>query len=420
MKILVIGSGGREHALCFRLSKSPRVEKIYCAPGNGGISQHAECVTLDDFPTIANFCKNQAIDLVVVGPEQYLVDGLADFLRAENIVVFGPSQKAAQLEGSKGFMKDICHKYNIPTAKYARFSNAKDAKEYLAQQTLPIVIKADGLAAGKGVIIAQQREEAEQTVDEMFSGKFGSAGNEIIIEEFMQGEEISFFALCDGKTAVEFGSAQDHKAVGDGDTGPNTGGMGAYTPAPIATPDLRAHIMQEIIFPTLKAMQQEGMPYEGVLFAGLMITKSGPRLIEFNCRFGDPETQSLMMLLDDDLAEILFEAAKGKLLTRPVKFHSGAALCVVMAAEGYPGEYVKNTEIKGLNEAAKVTDVEIFHAGTKASADKILAIGGRVLGVTAFGKDVKTAQALAYQAVDKIDWQAGFCRRDIGWRAIEV
>lgn len=418
MKVLVIGSGGREHALCMALKRSPSVDSIYCAPGNGGIAEVAQLVALPTAREAQTFCQVEKIELVIIGPEQPLVEGWADTLRAGGIRVFGPSAKAAQLEGSKGFTKDICAKYGIPTGAYGRFSDVAEAKAYLAHQSMPIVIKADGLAAGKGVVIATRRREAERVVEEMFAGKFGEASRSIVIEEFLEGEEISFFALCDGETAVEFGSAQDHKAVGEGDTGPNTGGMGTYAPAPLMTQPLRAEVMERIILPTVKAMKKEGMPFTGVLFAGLMITREGPKVIEYNARFGDPETQVLMARIDEDLGSLLYQAASGKLPARPVKFRKEAALCVVMAANGYPGDYVKGTEIKGIDAAAETADVAVYHAGTLAKDGKILASGGRVLGITALGATVAQAQTKAYAAVDKIDWPEGFCRRDIGWRAV--
>ena len=418
MKVLVIGSGGREHALCFGLKNSPSVSAVFCAPGNAGIAEHADCVNLGDHDAIIAFCKLQGVDLVVVGPEQPLVDGLADDLRAANINTFGCSAKAAQLEGSKGFTKDICAKYNIPTGAYGRFENAASAKSYLADKDYPIVIKADGLAAGKGVIIAQDETEAFTAIDEMFGGKFGDASSEIVIEAFLEGEELSFFALADGERAVEFGSAQDHKAVGEGDTGPNTGGMGTYAPAPMVTDALRTQIMERIITPTVKAMKAEGMPFHGVLFAGLMITKNGPELIEYNVRFGDPEAQVLMARLDDDLGKILYAAASGELPEKPVNFRDEAALCVVLASKGYPESYEKGTEIKNIEAASAMDGVTVFHAGTKMDGETLTAIGGRVLGVTALGADVAAAQTNAYNAVDTIAWENGFCRRDIGWRAV--
>lgn len=417
LNILVLGSGGREHALCDAFMRSASAGNIWCAPGNAGIAQLVTCVNLPTCNDVVKFCQDNSIDLVMVGPEQPLVDGWADALRAANIRVFGPSAKAAQLEGSKGFTKDILAKYNIPTGSYQRFHEAAPAKAYLQSQTLPIVIKADGLAAGKGVIIATSIEEAETTIDEMFAGKFGDASKEIVIEEFLDGEEVSFFALCDGNTAVEFGSAQDHKRVGDGDTGPNTGGMGTYTPAPVVTDPIRDIIMRDIILPTVHAMKAEGMPFQGVLFCGLMIGNKGPQVIEYNVRFGDPEAQVLLARLDDDLADILYRAAGGELPARPLNFRPEAAVCVVMASNGYPDAYQKGTIIRGLDAANATTGVKVLHAGTALQNGEIVAVGGRVLGVTALGKDVKEAQTRAYEAVDKIDWKEGFCRRDIAWRA---
>ena len=417
MNILVIGSGGREHALCYGLHNSPSVKNIFCATGNAGIAKYAECIAISSQTEIIDFTKNNEIDLVVIGPEQPLVDGLSDALRAENINVFGCSRAAAELEGSKGFTKDLCAKYNIPTGAYGRFKNAGDAHDYLKTQTIPIVIKADGLAAGKGVVIAGSMAEATQTIDEMFGGKFGKASDEIVIEEFLEGEEISFFALSDGETAVEFGSAQDHKRAYDGDKGPNTGGMGAYSPAPIMTQKLKNEIMQNIILPTVAAMKAENTPFSGVLFAGLMITKTGPQLIEYNVRFGDPEAQVLMALLDEDLGKILYAVAKGQLPDKHIKFKDKSAICVVMASNGYPASYEKNTEIKNLTAVEGLDDIIVFHAGTKLDGNKLLAIGGRVLGITAIGDDIKQAKAKAYAAIDKIDWAEGFYRKDIAWRA---
>jgi phosphoribosylamine--glycine ligase len=419
MNILVIGSGGREHALVKALKRSKKSKKIFCAPGNAGIAKEATCIDLNGSDNIVSFCKKEFIDLVVIGPEQPLVDGLADDLRDAEIRVFGPSQGAAQLEASKGFTKDICAKYNIPTGAYGRFTEIEPAIEYLSTLPMPIVIKADGLAAGKGVVICTRRREAERVIEEMFAGKFGKASESIVIEEFLDGEEISFFALCDGNTAVEFGSAQDHKAVGEGDTGPNTGGMGTYCPAPIVTQALRKQIMRDIIQPTVEAMKAEGMPYTGILFAGLMITREGPKLIEYNVRFGDPEAQVLLTRLEDDLAELLSKAAEGKLPKKPITFTSKAALCVVMASSGYPGTYEKGTEIRDISQAESMSVVIVYHAGTTEKDGTLLATGGRVLGVTALGRDVSEAQQRAYQAVDSIDWPNGFCRRDIGWRAVQ-
>ncbi len=417
LNILVLGTGGREHALCDALTRSASTGKVWCATGNAGIAQIVECVAIKDVDACVAFCQANKVDLVVVGPEQPLVDGWTDALRAANVRVFGPSAQAAQLEGSKGFTKDMLAKYNIPSGSYQRFSESAPAKAYLKSQSLPIVIKADGLAAGKGVVIALSKDEAETTIDEMFAGKFGDASREIVIEEFLDGEEVSFFALCDGETAVEFGSAQDHKRVGDGDTGPNTGGMGTYCPAPVVTDCIRDIIMKDIILPTVHAMKAEGMPFQGVLFCGLMIGSKGPQVIEYNVRFGDPEAQVLLARLDDDLADILYRAAGGELPNRPLKFKPDAAVCVVMASKGYPENYVKGTVIRGIEKAETLAGIKVYHAGTTLQNGELVAVGGRVLGVTALGKDVKAARAQAYKAVDNIDWPEGFCRRDIAWRA---
>lgn len=421
MNILVIGSGGREHAMVQGLKRSHHTKKIYVLPGNGGINLEAEQVkiSVDDFAGIADFCKNNKIALVVVGPEAPLVAGIVDYLDEQDIRVFGPSKKAAQLEGSKQFMKDIAKKYGMPTAEYEKFSDAESAKKYIREKGAPIVVKTDGLAAGKGVTVARTVDEAIEAVDEMFGGKFGDAGKKIVIEEFLEGEEASFFAISDGGFAIPFGSAQDHKAVGEGDTGPNTGGMGTYSPAPVVTKEIHEEIMQKMITPLVEGMRRDGMPYKGVIFAGVMITKNGPKLLEYNIRFGDPEAQSLIPRYEGDLVELLMSAADGNLRDVNVKLSDKTALCVVMAANGYPGDYEKNTEIKNLDVAAKEKDVMIFHAGTKFENDKFYATGGRVLGVTAIGRDILDAQQKAYKAVDKIDWKGGFCRRDIGWRAVE-
>lgn len=421
MNVLVIGSGGREHALCWKLAQSDQLDTLYCAPGNGGIADVASCVSLnvDDHDAVIAFCREQDIRLVVVGPEQPLVDGIADSLRAAQIRVFGPSQAAAELEGSKGFMKDLCAKYDIPTAAYARFTDAEAAKVYVRQQGAPIVVKTDGLAAGKGVTVAMTEQEAIDAIDANFAGRFGDAGLELVIEEFMQGEEASFFALTDGKTALAMVTAQDHKAVGDGDTGPNTGGMGAYSPAPVMTDALCQQVMTDIIQPTIDAFNAEGIPYQGVLYAGLMITETGPRLIEYNIRFGDPECQVLMTRMKSDLLPVLVALADGDLGDNTLEWHDQVALVVVMAAQGYPGSYEKNTVIEGIADANAVAGVTVLHAGTKAEDGRILATGGRVLGVTATGATVSEAQARAYQGVDRITWPEGFCRRDIGWRAVE-
>ena len=421
MNVLVIGGGGREHALCWKLAQSPRLGKLYCAPGNAGIAQVAEIVALNpsDHAAVIAFCRDAAIGLVVIGPEQPLVEGLADALRAEGIRAFGPSAAAAQLEGSKGFTKDLCRAYGIPTAAYARFEAAAAARAYVATHPLPVVIKADGLAAGKGVVIAETLAEAESAVDMMFEGGLGSAGASVVIEEFLTGEEASLFALVDGATAIPFGSAQDHKRVGDGDTGPNTGGMGAYSPAPVLTPELEARAMREIVEPTARAMAASGMPFSGVLYAGLMLTADGPKLIEYNARFGDPECQVLMARLDGDVLDLLLAVAEERLGDVKPAWRDETALVVVMAAEGYPGPPRKGTEIRGV-EVAEATGAVIFHAGTRRDGDgRLLADGGRVLGVTALGESVTEAQARAYAAVDKLDWPGGFCRRDIGWRAVE-
>jgi len=421
--VLVIGSGGREHALCWRLKQSPSVANIFCAPGSGGIAEDAACVTLPTPKDIIAFCKEQGINLVVIGPEQPLVEGLADTLSEAGIPTFGPSAAAAKLEGSKGFMKSICRKYGIPTAAYDCFDHAADAKAFLEGKPYPVVIKADGLAAGKGVIIAQNKSEAEQAIDAMFGGRFGDSGKSVVIEEFLEGEEVSYFALSDGTTAVEFGYAQDHKRVFDGDQGPNTGGMGAYSPAAIMTARLRETVMNTIIQPTVNAMRKEGTLFKGVLFAGLMLTADGPKLIEYNVRFGDPETQVLMARFNADLYKALLACSpvgddKGALDKVRISFADAPALCVVMAANGYPGDYQKGSTINGLDKAARAEGVKVFHAGTVSKDGKIIANGGRVLGVTALGKNIAEAQKKAYEAVDAIDWPEGFCRRDIGWRAI--
>lgn len=424
MKILLVGSGGREHALAWKLRQSPQCEALYCAPGNAGIAQVAKCVPIQigEILELVNFAKNNRIDLVVVGPEAPLVDGLADRLREAGIAVFGASAKAARLEGSKGFMKDLCAKYNIPTAKYGRFTELAKAEQFIRETGAPIVVKADGLAAGKGVIICDTVEQAIAATREMLSGAaFGRAGLEVVIEEFLEGEEVSYFALADGKTILPLTSAQDHKRVGDGDTGPNTGGMGAYSPAHFMTPVLEAQIIKNIVEPTIAGMAAEGCPFTGVLFAGIMVKDGIATLLEHNVRFGDPECQTLMMRLEGDLAQILIAAAKGELagVKDELSWSPDPALCVVMAAQGYPDTYRKNTVIRGLEKAAQVPDAVVFHAGTAFGNDgEILSVGGRVLGVSAHGKSVKQARETAYKAVDAIDWPEGFCRRDIAWRAL--
>jgi phosphoribosylamine--glycine ligase len=421
MNVLLIGAGGREHALAWALSASPLLTKLFCAPGNPGIAEVAQCVPLDpaNHDLIIEYCRDERIDLVVIGPEAPLVAGLGDALGESGIRYFGPTKAAAKLEGSKGFTKDLCRKANIPTAAYGRFMDRKAALTYLAAQPLPIVVKADGLAAGKGVVIATTRQEAEAAVDACFSGAFGIAGAEVVIEEFLEGEEASFFALCDGVTALPLASAQDHKRVGDGDTGPNTGGMGAYSPAPIVTPEMTKRVMREIITPTVKAMADRGTPFKGVLFAGLMITNAGPKLIEYNVRFGDPETQVLMMRLKSDLLAALLATADGVLSNFDLRWSDDTALTVVIAANGYPGTPVKGTEIKGLDAAKQMPGVEIFHAGTRRDGERLLADGGRVLNITALGKTVAEARSAAYAAIARIDWPGGFYRKDIGWRALE-
>ena len=420
MNILILGSGGREHALAWKIAASPLIDRLYCAPGHAGIAPEADCVTLDvaDHTAGIAFCKANKIDLVVVGPEVPLVAGIADDLGAAGIKTFGPSKWAARLEGSKGFTKDLCKANKIPTAAYERFKGAAAAKGYVRKKGAPIVVKADGLAAGKGVVVAETVKEAEDAIDMMFGGGLGQPAWEIVIEDCLVGEEASFFALCDGDTAIALASAQDHKRVGDGDKGPNTGGRGAYSPAPVMTDAMNARVMDEIIQPTVRAMKAMGAPYKGVLFAGLMITKDGPQLIEYNVRFGDPECQVLMLRLKSDLLPALIAACDGQLKHFDLRWSDEAALTVVMAAKGYPGNYSKGSVIEGLDAAARVDDVEIFHAGTKADGDRITANGGRVLNVCALGQTVREAQMRAYSAVDRIKWPDGFCRRDIGWRAI--
>ncbi|WAX94720.1 phosphoribosylamine--glycine ligase [Aminobacter sp. NyZ550] len=419
MNVLLIGSGGREHALAWKIAASPMLTKLYAAPGNPGIAQEAELVALDiaDHAAVAAFCKDKAIGLVVVGPEGPLVAGIGDDLRAAGIRVFGPSRAAAQLEGSKGFTKDLCARYGIPTAAYGRFDNAADARAYVEKMGAPIVIKADGLAAGKGVTVAMTLDEALAAVDGCLDGAFGGAGASVVVEEFMTGEEASFFCLCDGKTALPFGTAQDHKRVGDGDVGPNTGGMGAYSPAPVMTPELIDQTMREIVEPTMRGMAEMGAPFAGVLFAGLMLTDKGPRLIEYNTRFGDPECQVLMLRLKEDLLVLLNAAADGQLAHVSARWRDEAALTVVMAAKGYPGTPEKGSVIAGIDKA-EASGARVFHAGTAVQGADIVANGGRVLNVTATGRTVSEAQAKAYAAVDLVDWPDGFCRRDIGWLAV--
>ena len=421
MNVLLIGGGGREHALAWKLKQSSLLDTLYCAPGNAGIAEVAETAPLDvgNHDAVARFCKEKQIGLVVIGPEAPLVAGLTDDLEAQGIKVFGPSKAAARLEGSKGFTKDLCARADILTAAYARFSDARAAKAYVATQKLPIVVKADGLAAGKGVTIAETKADAEAAIDACFSGAFGAAGFEVVIEELLSGEEVSFFALVDGKAVLPLVTAQDHKRAFDRDEGPNTGGMGSYSPAPIMSDSLCRRVMTEIIRPTVRAMADAGTPFKGALYAGLMIKHGTPQLIEYNVRFGDPECQVLMPRLKSDLLPALLATAEGRLAGITLDWFDDPALCVVMAAKGYPGAYARGSEIKGLDAAASDPDVQIFHAGTKRAGNHILADGGRVLGVTARGQDIREAQVRAYAAVDKINWSQGFCRRDIGWRAVE-
>jgi phosphoribosylamine---glycine ligase len=420
MNILLLGSGGREHALAWKLAQSPRCAKLFAAPGNPGIAGHAELVALavTDHSGVTAFCEAQRIGLVVVGPEAPLVDGLADSLRAAGIAVFGPGKAAAQLEGSKGFTKDLCARAGIPTGGYVRVTGAAAGLAALDGFSIPVVIKADGLAAGKGVTVALSRAEAEAAIRDIFAGRFGDAGAEAVIETFLEGEEASFFALTDGVTIVPFGSAQDHKRVGEGDTGPNTGGMGAYSPARVLTPLLEGETIEKIIAPTVRAMAQAGMPYCGVLFAGLMLTRTGPQLIEYNCRFGDPECQVLMMRLEGDLVELLLACAENRLGSiEPPRFCDDTALTVVIAAEGYPGEPRTGGRI-GAIAAAEANGAMVFHAGTALRDGALVANGGRVLNVAALGSSVREAQARAYAAVAELDFAQGFCRRDIGWREV--
>jgi phosphoribosylamine--glycine ligase len=421
MNVLLIGSGGREHALAMSLAKSPQLSKLFIAPGNPGTAQVGENVVLDvaDHSAVVNFCRLMRIELVVVGPEQPLVEGLVDALDAAGILAFGPTKEAAQLEGSKAFTKELCRRHAIPTADFGRFSEREAALRYVRSRGAPIVVKADGLASGKGVIIAPTLAQAEEAIQSMFSGAFGSAGAEVVIEELLEGEEVSFFALSDGIRALPFASAQDHKRVGDGDTGPNTGGMGAYSPAPIFTPDVQARVMREIVTPTIDAVVEEGMPFKGVLYAGLMICSDGPKLIEYNARFGDPETQVMLPRLESDLLSLVEQCARGNLTTDAVRLSKETALTVVMAAKGYPGSPKKGTEIRGIDKAERMPHVIVTHAGTRRDGARLLADGGRVLNITALAPTLAEAQRRAYAAVDAIDWPEGFCRRDIGWRALE-
>jgi phosphoribosylamine--glycine ligase len=420
MRILVVGGGGREHALCWAIAASPLCTKLFCAPGNAGIAQVAECIEVgaEDITGQVALAQREKIDFVVIGPDAPLVAGMADAFTAAGIKVFGPSKKAAQLEGSKSFTKELCRRHNIPTAAYERFTDVAQAEAYIARQGAPIVVKADGLAAGKGVIVAETVAQAVEAVRDMLSGnRFGPAGAAVVIEEFMEGEEVSLFALSDGEHVLPLVGAQDHKRAFDGDKGPNTGGMGAYSPVPILDEAMFDRAMREIVLPTVKALKDEGTPFKGVLYAGLMIGKTGPRLVEYNCRFGDPECQVLMMRLKSDIVPALMACADGGLKHFDLRWSSDSALTVILATKGYPGAYPKGSEIRGLEAASRVEGVEIFHAGTKAEDSRILANGGRVLNVTALAPTLQEARARAYRAVDLIDWPEGFCRRDIAWRA---
>jgi phosphoribosylamine--glycine ligase len=421
MNILLLGSGGREHALAWKIAASPLLTKLWCAPGNAGIAREAECVALDiaNHPAVIDFCKSNAVDLVVVGPETPLAAGIIDDLAAAGIKAFGPGKLAAQLEGSKGFTKDLCSEFNIPTGAYRRFTDAADALAYVRGQGAPIVVKADGLAAGKGVVVAKTLREAEDAIAMMFEGAFGSAGAEVVIEEFLSGREVSFFALCDGETAIPLASAQDHKRVFDHDEGPNTGGMGAYSPTPFVTPDIHDQIMSRIILPTVSGMKTRGTPFRGVLYAGVMLTERGPKLFEYNVRFGDPECQVLMLRMMSDIVPAFLASCDGQLKNFDLRWFPDSAVTVVMAAKGYPGDYSKGSRIEGLDDAAGIEGVEIFHAGTVNKDGAILANGGRVLNICASGKTVTEAQQRAYAAVDRIKWPDGFCRRDIAWQAVE-
>jgi phosphoribosylamine--glycine ligase len=420
MRILLLGSGGREHALAWKISASPLCDELICAPGNPGMAAHGRCVSLDimDNAAVVALARDERIDFVVVGPDNPLANGVVDALDAAGIKAFGPTKAAAQLEASKGFTKDLCAEAGIPTARYRRFTDAAEAKAYAATHPVPVVVKADGLALGKGVVIAPTERDAVAAVDLMFGGAFGDSGHEVVIEEFMCGEEVSFFALADGDTALPFGTGQDHKRVGDGDEGPNTGGMGAYSPADLMPPDMADLVMKRIVNPTLRAMKAKGIPFKGVLYAGLMLTEDGPKLVEYNARFGDPETQVLMPRLKSDIVPILLACADGELRHVDAQWEDDAALTVVMAADGYPGVPHKGTVIRGI-DAAEATGALVFHAGTALKDGALIANGGRVLNVTAMGKTVGAARKAAYDAVAKVDWPEGFCRKDIGWRAVE-
>ncbi|MDB5528834.1 MAG: purD [Devosia sp.] len=419
MRVLVIGSGGREHALAWKIAQSPLLTKLFIAPGNGGTGSVAENVVMDitDHKAVTDFCKLMAIDFVVVGPDAQVVAGLGDDVRAAGFKCFCPSKAAGQLEGSKGFTKALCDEMGIPTAAYGRFDNEAAALAYLYVRGAPIVIKADGLAAGKGVTVAMSVEEAEEAIIDCFSGAFGASGAEVVIEEFMGGEEVSLFVLCDGENILPLTTAQDHKRAFDGDTGPNTGGMGAYSPAPVMTREIYEQTLAQVIEPTVRGLAARGTPYQGVLYAGLMLTADGPKLVEYNARFGDPETQVMMMRLQSDLLQLLLWTATGDLKGRSVAWTDQFALTVILATKGYPGPYTNGSEIKGA-DGLDTSTIQVFHAGTRREGARLLAHGGRVLNVTALGADVQEAQNRAYSAVEQIDWPQGFCRRDIGWREI--
>ncbi|KIC28730.1 phosphoribosylamine--glycine ligase [Leisingera sp. ANG-M6] len=421
MNILILGSGGREHALAWAVMQNPKCDKLIVAPGNAGIAQIADCAAFDieDGGAVVSFAEENAIDFVIVGPEAPLAAGVADRLREAGILVFGPSEAAARLEASKSFTKEICDAANAPTAGYGHFTDAEAAKAHVRANGVPTVVKADGLAAGKGVIIAMTEDEAMAAIDDMFGGVFGGAGAEVVIEEFMEGEEASLFVLVDGEDVLAIGSAQDHKRVGEGDTGLNTGGMGAYSPAPVLSAEVEARAMEEIVKPTMRVMAERGMPYQGVLYAGLMIKDGQPRLVEYNVRFGDPECQVLMMRLGAQALDLMHAAAEGRLGEAQVNWADDHAITVVMATEGYPGSYEKFSEIKGLDALPEDSSNMVFHAGTKAQDGKVLAVGGRVLNVTARGNTLQEARDRAYAMVDGVDWPQGFFRRDIGWRALK-
>ena len=420
MNILILGGGGREHALAWAVMQNPKCDKLIVAPGNAGIAEIAECATLDieDGAAVVNFCDGNAIEFVIIGPEAPLAAGVGDRLRDAGLLVFGPSEAAARLEASKSFTKEICGAANAPTAAYGHFTDASAAKDYVTAQGAPIVVKADGLAAGKGVIVAETVEDAHAAIDDMFGGAFGGAGAEVVIEEFMEGEEASFFILCDGEEALPIGTAQDHKRIGEGDTGPNTGGMGAYSPAPVLTSAIADKALNEIIKPTLREMAKRGTPYQGVLYAGLMIKDGNPRLVEYNVRFGDPECQVLMMRLGAQAFDLLHAAAEGRLSEARVNWADDHAMTVVMAADGYPGAYEKGSVIKGLEDVPEDSFHMVFHAGTGRKDGQFIATGGRVLNVTARGATLREAADRAYGMIDKIDWPEGVFRRDIGWRAL--